>query len=194
MNKENVSTVFLLPGIEIREELKDQFYSFGFQNTFLTCPPLTYPFPVLYLLFKPKSIDQDFIRFGEELHRNPNFLETIDAGKGKVVFIYRVPKRFRHDYELFLEGKYSKLSAEYKRCFQMEQYKLDKLGRHVVEGGKWVREYTPFYHVFYRTDHIKENWKAALGYGPDDHIIDDMEFFDKQNPDKETMDEELWLG
>lgn len=194
MSKENVSTVFLLPGIEIKSELKNQFYSFGFQNTFLTCEPLKYPFEVIYLLFKPSVIDLDFMRFAEDLQRNTNFVEVIDGGRNKVVFVYRVPKAFRHDYELFLEGKYSKLSSAYKKCFQMEQFKTDEKGRPVKEAGRYVMEYTSFYHIFNRTDHIKDVWKERLGYRADESILDDVELYDKPDPVRETMEEELWFG
>lgn len=193
MRKENVSTVFLLPGIEIKNELKNMFYTFGFENTFLTCPPLSYPFEVLYLLFRPQVIDYEFIRFAEELQKNPCFIETIDCSKGRVLFVYRVPKRFRRDYELFLEGKYSKLSAEYKKCFQMEQFKCDAQGRPMKDNGRYVKEYTDFYHIFNRTDHVKTVWMERLGY-TDTSILDDMEMYDRQDEVEETLKEELWLG
>lgn len=191
---ETISTVFLLPGIEIKNNIKDQFYNFGFKNTFLTCPPLTYPFEVLFLLFKPVDIDLDFIRFGEELHRNPNFLETIDGGGNKVLFVYRIPKRYRHDYQLFLQGKYSKTSADFKKCFVMEQFKLDANGKPVLEKGRYVKEYTDFYHIFNRTDFIKSIWNERLGYSENDHILDSIEYYDIQKPEDETLIEEFWLG
>lgn len=192
--KENVSVVFLLPGVEIKSEIKNQFYSHGFRNTFLTCPPLTYPFEVIYLLFRPEVIDADFMSFAEELQKNPNFIEVIDGGKGKVLFVYRIPKRFRRDYELFLEGKYSKFSGDFRKCFQMEQFKLDINGRPIKEAGRYVKEFTNFHHIFNRTDHIKDVWKERLGYKQDEHILDDMELYDRQDSVKETLEEELWLG
>lgn len=194
MKGENVSTVFLLPGIEIKSELKNRFYNFGFINTFLTCPPLTYPWPVLYIVFRPQVIDLDFMRFADELQKNTNFIDTLDAGGGKVLMVYRVPKRFLRDYELFLEGKYSKLSPEYRRCFQMEQFKLDAHDRPIKEQGRYVKEYTDFYHIFNRTEYIKDIWKERLGYRADEHILDDMELYSKQDPLRETLEEELWLG
>lgn len=194
MRKENVSTVFLLPGIEIKTELINEFYSQGFVNTFLTCEPLTYPFPVLYLLFRPDQVNADFIGFANNLQKNTNFIETLDAGKGKVLMVYRIPKRFRRDYELFLEGKYSKLSAEYKKCFQLEQFKVDIYGKPVKEGNKYIKEPTDFYHIFNKTDDIKSRWLERIGYPPETHILDDMEMYDMQDPVKETLEEELWLG
>ena len=193
MSKENVSTVFLLPGIEIKGDLKNQFYNFGFQNTYLTCAPLVYPFEVIYILFKPDSIDLDFIRFAEELQRNPNFIEVIDGGRNKTLFVYRIPKRFRHDYHLFLAGKYSQLSADYKKCFAMEQFKVDEYGRPVKENGRYVKEETSFFHIFGKTDHLKEIWAERLGL-TDDHILDEIELYDKCDPKGETLQEELWLG
>lgn len=194
MRKENVSTVFLLPGIEIKNELKNMFYTFGFENTFLTCKPLEYPWPVLYILFKPSVIDLEFTRFADELQKNPNFIEVIDAGRNKVLFVYRVPNRFKKDYQLFIDGKYSKLSEEYRKCFVMEQPRIDPItNKPIKDGGRYVMEYTDFYHIFHRTDHIKAVWAERLGYD-DDEILDDMEMYDRQDVTKETMEEELWLG
>lgn len=192
--KENVSTVFLLPGIEIKDELKDLFYTFGFENTFLTCPPLSYPYEVIYLLFKPVSINMDFMRSAERLQINENFIETLDGGNNKVVLVYRIPKRFKRDYEMFLEGKYSKLGEDFKKCFVLEEFVKDINGKPVKENGRYLKEPSDFFHIFNQTDKIKDKWKERLGYSEDEHILDGCELYSKQDPIEETLEEELWLG
>lgn len=192
--KENVSTVFLLPGIRIEDKLKESFYANGFINTYLKCPPLEYPFPVIYILFKPVVINMDFIRFCERLQTNSNFLETLDAGKGKVLMVYKIPKHFKNDHDLFLKGKYSKMSKEYKECFILEKFKLDSDKKPIKENNVFVKEPTTFYHIFNRTEDMKKSWLEFLGYSENTNILDDVEFYEKPNLEKEELIEELWLG
>lgn len=202
-NKDNISTIFLLPGTEIKEETKKKFRTNGFINTYLTCDQLSYPFKVIYLLFQPKEFGMEFYSFMKEMQANQNFIEVVDLGKNKTLLVYRIPKRFTNDYDLFLEGKYSQLSKEYKRCFAMEDYKRDKNGNPVRENGKYVKEPSRFYHILNRTEELRDRWKLVLygdGEDPDtiDHtnayIVDDMELYEKQDPGKETLGLgiELW--
>lgn len=187
-NKENVSTIFLLPGIEIKRELKLSFYNNGFVNTFLTCKGLSYPFEVIFLLFNPKQIDINFCSFIEDLKKNTNFLEVLDVGLNKILLVYRIPKKFRLDYNLFLEGKYSELSEEYKKCFSLEKFKLDGYGNKVIEKGKYIMEPSNFYHIFNKTEHLKNIWLDKLGISKEEsHILDNVELYEKQDTIKEDL-------
>lgn len=187
-NKQNISTLFLLPGIQIRHDLKQKFYQNGFVNSYLYCSQLTYPFNVVYLVFQPYEFDAGFLHFTTELQKNPNFLEIIDAGHNRVMIVYRVPRKFNKDYELFLKGKYSKLSAEFRACFLMEDYKRNEKGNPVRgKSGKPEKEPTVYYDVFNRTDEMKNKWKERLGYELEDDILDGMELYDRQDEEKETF-------
>jgi hypothetical protein len=192
MSKENVSKIFLLPGIELKEELKTKFNSFGFINTYLTVNPLTYPYEVLYLMFKPEKIDLDFMMFIDSLSSNKNFIETLDLSGGKILLVYRIPKKFKRDYDLFLEGKYSRMSKEFRACFAMEKLKLDSKGKPIREGNKYAKEPTNFYHIFHRSDFMID--LVQQKYGLDDDMMYDLELYEKQDFVKESLDYagELW--
>lgn len=202
--KVNVSRLFLLPGIQVDDKVRANFTRFGFVNTYLTCDQLSYPYNVIYLLFKPKDLDLEFYTFTKNMEKNPNFIEAIDLGQNKVVLIYRIPKRFKQDYGLFLEGKYSKLSKDFQSCFALEELKRDDQGKPILDGGRYVKEPSRFFHIFNRTEWLKDRWKLKL-YGTTDKdgnqfihpkdvadaaVLDDMELYDVQNP----VDELLGVG
>ncbi len=199
--KLNVSRLFLLPGIQLDEKIKRDFSRFGFVNTYLTCDQLSYPYNVIYLVFKPNELDLEFYAFSKNMQKNPNFIEAIDLGRNKVVMIFRVPKRFKADYALFLDGQYSKLSKDFQSCFALEDIKRDDNGKPVLDGNKYVKEPSRFFHIFNRTQWLKDRWKLRLygredaegnvSYTPRDEvdalILDEVELFDRQDPVLELL-------
>jgi hypothetical protein len=206
--KANISRLFLLPGIQLDEKAKRDFSRFGFENTYLKCDQLSYAFNVIFLLFKPNDLDLEFYTFAKNMEKNPNFIEAIDLGRNKVVMVYRIPKRFTKDYELFLEGKYSQLSKEFQNCFALEDFKRDANGKPMMDGGRYVKEPSRFFHIFNRTEWLKDRWKLKL-YGHQDAegnpqfdlrdevdsaILDTIELYDVQDPVAEflTVGFPLW--
>lgn len=208
MSKTNISRLFLLPGIQLDEKVKREFGRFGFVNTYLTCEQLSYNYNVIFLVFIPPALDLEFYSFSKNMEKNPNFIEAIDLGNRKVVMIYRIPKRFTKDYEYFLDGKYSRLSKDFQRCFAMEDIARDENGKPMISDGKYVKEPSRFFHIFNRTEWLKDKWKLKL-YGAQDsegnisfsprdeaaaHLLDDLELHDKQDPVMEFLDVgfEIW--
>lgn len=203
MTKINVSRLFLLPGIQLSNSLKKDFERFNFVNTYLKCDDLKYSFEVIFLLFKPDDFDISFYSFSRNMSKNPNYIETIDLNNHRVVMVFRIPKRFKEDYNHFLNGDYSKMSKEFQSCFALEQYKFDSNGNLIKENGKYVYEPTIFYHVFNKTQKLKDVWKLKLYgqdskdgiiYEPDSNLIDEIELYEKQDPLLETLDVgfEIW--
>jgi hypothetical protein len=190
-----MSAVFLLKVIEIEPKLKRQLRTFGFINTYLTCEPIHYPYEVLYVLFKPEKLDIEFANYISALQKNPNFIEVLDLA-GKVMIVYRIPKKFKVDYQRFLRGKYSELSKEFQKCFVLEDYKRNESGIILKDAHQRpIRDKTVFHHIFNRTDERKEYLREKLGYTIENSdIFDDIELYDKQDPEKESYDtnDELW--
>lgn len=181
--------MFLLPGIEIDSNLKSKFRRSGFINTYLTCEPYKYPYEVIFLLFQPKELDLEFYEFTEELQTNANFIEIIEFDKKQVLIVYRIPAKFKNDYNLFMKGRYSRLSDAFKKCFVLEDYQRDTKGNPMKDNkGNYLTEPSTFYHVFNRTEFIKERWLLKLGYPLHDPILDSMELYDVQSPDKESLE------
>lgn len=75
---------------------------------------------MLFVLFKPVDFDY-FEQFLEEQQENSaNFLEDYDYAGGYVVVVYKIPEKMKEDFELFKQGKYSKLSDIIKNCYDKE--------------------------------------------------------------------------
>jgi len=123
--KENISTIFLLPGIALKQELKNKFRENGFINSYMVCDTYYHhgEFRPIYILFKPKEFNLSFYSFTLAMEKNQNFVESIDIPNG-LVFVFKFPKRFVSDYTFIKKGQYSRLSPEYKKLFPM--YRLDK--------------------------------------------------------------------
>lgn len=183
------------------EKVKREFSIYGFVNTYLTSDQLSYPYDVIFLLFKPKDLDLGFYTFIRNMQKNPNFIEAVDLGRNKVVLIYRIPKRFKADYQHFLDGSYSKMSKEFQSCFSLEDFKRDANGKAILQDGQYVKEPSRFFHIFNRTEWLKDRWKIRL-YSTEDAdgnptysardehdslVLNEIELFDRQNPELEYL-------
>lgn len=186
---ENVSTVMLLPVVKINKKLMFNFYRFGFKNTYLFSEQLDdkYNFNPIYLLFEPEKLDLEFAEFIFELSTNPNFIEVKDIGYKKVLLVFKVPDQFKRDFKLFLEGQYSKVSDTYKKCFQLEKPVKNERGdiKRDISGGV-IMEPTTFFHIFNKTDKLKNIYIGKLGL-EDFKWPDELELYDKVNIEKETV-------
>lgn len=187
--KENVSTVMLLPVVKLNKKTINNFYKFGFKNTFLNSEQLSwrYKFEVIYLLFEPTELNLDFEEFLFSLSDNQNFIEVIDVGYKQVLAIFRIPVQFKSDFKTFLEGKYSKLSEAYKKCFSLEKPVKNERGdvKRSVSGNV-IMEPSTFFHIFNRTEKLKSIYREKLGL-EDFEWPEDLELYDKIDEKKETL-------
>jgi len=182
---DNVSTVLLLPCIRIDQKLIQQFSEFGFVSSYLFWEGHEYPFNTIFLLFQPSEFTLGLHNFIQAMERNPNFLETVDI-PNRVVLVFRVPARFDTDYLLFLNGAYSLTSPDFKACFQLWTYKMDANGQFPKNSnGGYIKEYTPYYHIFNKT----EEWRNKLleRLGEDTKIPKGSELYQKCDIEKETL-------
>lgn len=193
--KYNISTKFLLPILKFSKKVLEEYLpEFGFVNTYINCNVLTYPFEVLYILFNPKELDLNFFNFEKEFCKNTNYIETYDLGNNLVLFIFRIPKEYQRDFNLFIEGKYSKTSKSYQNLFPKESYITDSTGRKMRDNkGFYLKEPSSFFHIFNKTDFLKRKWREKLGYDDDDPIFEDIELYDTQDIMKETLISKITL-
>lgn len=181
--KDNVSTTMLFPCLKIKQDLVSQFPKFGFDATYLYCPKYYYDFNVMYIVFKPE-FTLPFHLFLTELEKNVNFIETIDEA-GVVILVYRIPPKFGIDYLLFLNGAYSRTSPDFKACFQLKVYKQGANGEYLkTPTGSYQTEYTIYYHIFNKTDFLRNRWMDTLEVA---RLPKDMELYDKCDISKETL-------
>lgn len=186
--KENLSRIFIIPALQIKESLRIDMANkpqLGFVNSYLFSDKYKYAGVIpVFLLFRPKEFNLEFYNFGLQLEKSQNYLETIDLPDGGVLFVFRIARRFEPDYRLFLRGKYSKFSNEYKACFVQKDYVRDEKGNYIKDGsGKYVTDYTNIYHIFNKTQKKRDEWSERLGT----EVPENMELFDKCKIEDETL-------
>jgi len=114
---------------------------------------------LLFLLFRNKKLNNN------ELKQAVTSLFDIPVG---IVFAYELvndysmividfPEKYIKDYDYVVKGLYSKLSDEFKNKFPIAR---DVFNSNNVRVG---REYTLYYHIFNKTDWLKNFWCERLG-------------------------------
>lgn len=168
------STRFLLRGINL---LKPELQQYGFINAYIDDVDHEPHYEnCVYLLFKPN--DPEALEYFIQTQREQSNLvvEEYDHPGGYVVIIYRFPEKFADDYQLFLQGKYSKLSEEYKNLFPME--KTGMTSKRVP-----TKESSFYDLVFNRKEKMKNFWEERLGV-----ILDvDSEYWSSPTISEETI-------
>lgn len=113
---------------------------------------------LLFLLFKSKKLGANNLR---------KIVSELAAVPIQIVFSYELvndycmvvidfPERFTQDYDNIVQGKYSKLSQEFREGFPATRdvYNSDK--------ERVGAEYTIYYHIFNKTDWLKDFWLKRL--------------------------------
>lgn len=115
------TSLFLLPPLAIGT---DRLTANGFINAYLDdiSHPTHYE-DSIYILFKPHNLDV----FNYFLTQEKSRITIIDDYDYEeyVVLVYKLPPEFIGDYQLFLEGKYSKFSEKLKNLFLKNSNKND---------------------------------------------------------------------
>ena len=60
------------------------------------------------------SSDSLFLKFEKALSKFKSFKKRYDPNPNYVMFVFNVPEKYKKEYVLFLKGKYSKFSQDYK--------------------------------------------------------------------------------
>lgn len=130
----------------------------------------------VYLLFKPTDLDK-FREFLEnEYERTKNVIEDYDYENGFVVVVYQLDKKFKTDFQLIKEGKYSKTSSSFQKLFP----KVVK----IVKNGLHRDEISLQYRIFNKADELVEFWEEKLGIDLKSTVGEDFEVwegFDESN-------------
>lgn len=170
----NCSTIFLLPGIGLfKRDIEKQ----GFLSAYIDDVNHSIHYDnAVYVLYRPDDIDifQEFLK--KEKGRTPLLLEDYDYEGGYIVTVYGFPVRFIPEYKHFLKGAYSKFSTGYKEIFPTSIQLVDEAG-----DLKWY--ITLQYHIFNRTDAIKNYWENKIGQ----ILTPEMECWSKPNMENEVL-------
>ena len=78
-----------------------------------------YPFlnSHIFLLYE-FTADTWFLDFEEDVKESENWELTKDKDKFHVMMVFKVPEKYKEDYKMFKDSKYSKMSSEYKEIIK----------------------------------------------------------------------------
>lgn len=102
------SSLFLLPMLGGTRRLF--MYNKLFVNAFIAAEQHEDCIALLYRF----SGDTIFLKFEQALKKFNSFRDTFDPSPYFVMFIFDVPDTYRKEYDLYMDGKYSKFSPEFK--------------------------------------------------------------------------------
>lgn len=138
--------VFGIPEAELNQ--------FNFSNAYIADNDRAYPDEGLiriYALFKPgEGTGLLFNEFVAKLDEQGILLDEYDYPGSHVVLVLQFPEKFREDYDLFMQGKYTKLSPDFKKIFPEKR----------SEGLK--EDYTLHFHIFNKTPGMRAYLEQEL--------------------------------
>lgn len=171
--KKNVTSIFMVPTLKVN---KDYLKESGFINGYVMDAHRDDQYEgCIYMLFRPEDIDifKEFLQ--NEYDRAKNIIEDYDYEDGFVVIVYQLDKKFKRDFELIKEGKYSKTSTSFQELFP----KTIKMNRN----GYFKEEITLQHRIFNKTKDLREYWENKIGVAFDEN----MEVWTGWNDENETL-------
>ena len=109
----------------------------------------------IYLLFKPTDIDKFREFLDSEFERTKTIIEDYDYDDGFVVVVYQLNEKFKEDFKIVKQGRYSKTSKDFQKMFP----KIIK----IVKNGLHRDEISLQYRIFNKSDDLVDFWEEKLG-------------------------------
>lgn len=174
--KKTITTIFMVPTLNIP---KGALRTLGFINAYQVDMDKAEDYGknnVIYLLFKPDDMDYFREFLDAEYERTTNLIEDYDYSGGYVVLIYKLNPKWKKDFNIVKQGKYSKTSP----LFQKQFPKVIKI---VNQRGLHRDEISLQFRVFNKTPDLVEYWEKKL----DMDFTDDMEVWSGWEESKEIL-------
>jgi hypothetical protein len=176
--KKNITSIFMVPTLKVP---KDALRSNGFINAYIKDNRREDQYKEsIYLLFKPKDLDKFREFLDNEYERTKTIIEDYDYEDGFVVVVYQLNEKYRKDFDLIRQGKYSKTSAEFQKNFP----KIIKIYR----GGLHKDEISLQYRIFNKNEDLVEFWEEKLGIDLELTVGDDFEVWEGWDEQKEILE------
>jgi hypothetical protein len=176
--EKTITSIFMVPTLKIpKENLKEN----GFINGYIKDGERDIQYDnSVYVLFKPENLDKFREFLDKEYERTKAVIEDYDYEDGYVVVVYQLNDKYKKDFKLIKEGKYSKTS----KSFQSEFPRLVK----IVREGDIKEAMSLQARVFMRTDDLIEYWEERLGMNLKITLGEDYELWDIFDETKETLE------
>jgi len=171
--KKNITSIFMVPTLKVP---KDALKNNGFINGYIKDDRMKHGYEnSVYLLFKPVDLDKFREFLDSEYERTKYIIEDYDYEDGFVVVVYQLNEKFKDDYELIKQGKYSKTSKR----FQDEFPKSVK----IIRSGLSKDEVSLQFRIFKKSIDLIEFWEEKIGV----KFEDDFEVWEGWNEENETL-------
>lgn len=175
MMQKTISTIFIAPTLNIPRKDKEEN---GYINAYFKDKDRDINYEnAVYLLYKPEDTFK-FKKFLEmEKSRTSDLIEDYDIEGGFIVVVYKLNPKFKDDFDLIKEGKYSKTSDKFQKLFP-------KVLKIQTSGGLHRDELSLQFRIFEKTNDLVEFWEAKFGI----EFTPDMEVWGGWNEEMETLD------
>ncbi len=147
----NVSKIFMVPTLKIDEK---HIKTHNFINSY-SKDPNKEEYDIanhVFLLFKPKNMDNFQWFVDEEYDRTDAILEDYNVSSDHIVLVYRLNEEFKDDFSLIREGKYSKTSLKFQNLF--------KKVKTVFEEGENKDKMSLQWQIFTKEEDLRKFWEG----------------------------------
>jgi hypothetical protein len=176
--KKTITSIFMVPTLKFP---KDSLKQNGFINGYIKDNGRDTEYEnSIYILFKPENLDKFREFLDSEYERTKSIIEDYDYEDGYVVVVYQLNDKYKKDYNLIKEGKYSKTS----KAFQNEFPKLVT----VIKESTMKEEMSLQTRVFLKTEDLIDFWEEKLGLNLKELFGDDYEVWDGWEEEKEILE------
>ncbi len=134
----------------------------------------------IYLLFKPENLDKFREFLDNEYERTKAVIEDYDYEDGFVVVVYKLDDKYKNDFVLVKQGKYSKTSSQFQKLFP----KVIKITRN----GLNKDEISLQYRIFNKAEDLVSFWEDKLGIDLIEIVGDDFEVWEGWDESKEILE------
>ena len=134
----------------------------------------------VFVLFKPNDMDVFRNFLDTELERTKSVIEDYDYEDGYVVVVYQLNNKYKKDFKLIKQGKYSKTSVDFQKLFP----KIVK----IIRNGLNKDEISLQYRIFNKTEDLITFWEEKLGIHLEEIVGKNFELWDGWDESKEILE------
>ena len=176
--KKNITSIFMVPTLKVP---KDALRGNGFINAYVRDVRKEDHYDeCIYLLFKPENLDKFREFLDNEYERTKAVIEDYDYEDGFVVVVYQLDDKYKKDFILVKQGKYSKTSLQFQKLFP----KVIKITRN----GLHKDEISLQYRIFNKAEDLVSFWEDKLGIDLVEIVGDDFEVWEGWDESKEILE------
>jgi hypothetical protein len=176
--KKTITSIFMVPTLKVP---KDALKSNGFINAYIKDVDKDVEYEnSIYLLFKPENLDKFREFLDSEYERTKAVIEDYDYEDGYVVVVYQLNEKYKDDFLLVKQGKYSKTSAGFQKLFpKVVTIVKNKVAR---------EEISLQYRIFNKNEDLVEFWEDKLGINLQGLLGEDFEVWEGWDELKEILE------